>query len=163
MQNQTGRVRMEPQRRRWLARVLILLAGLCLVPGLTLPILRMDRLYVFSETPSIIDLIGGLWSQDEWMLALLITLFSVIFPVLKLVVLIVRESGRTVSAGMLGRALPHLSKWSMIDVMLVAIAIFAAKSSGLAAAVAQPGLWFYAASAVIVGLLLPATTPAGRE
>ncbi|MCY1667972.1 paraquat-inducible protein A [Rhizobium sp. SL86] len=154
---------MEPQRRRWLARMLILLAGFCLVLGLTLPILRMDRLYVFTQTPSIIDLIGGLWSEGEWMLAVLIALFSVIFPVLKLVVLIVRESGRMLSAGMLGRALPHLSKWSMIDVMLVAIAIFAAKSSGLAAAVAQPGLWFYAASAVIVGLLLPVTTSAGKE
>ncbi len=140
----------------------MLVAGLSLGLGLTLPIIRMDRLYVFTQTPSILDLISGLWSDGEWLLSGLIALFSVIFPVLKLIVLMARESAPNAAAGWLGRMLPHLSKWSMIDVMLVAIAIFAAKSSGLAAAVAQPGLWFYAASAVIVGLLLPATTSAGR-
>ena len=41
----------------------------------------------------------------------------------------------------------------MMDVMLVAIVVFAAKSSGLANAVSQPGLWFYAASTLIAGLL----------
>lgn len=154
---------MTRQRRRWPVRMLVLLAGFSLALGLTLPIIRMDRLYVFTETPSIIDLITGLWSDGEWLLSLLIALFSVIFPVLKLVLLLAREAVPEMSAGWLGRTLPHLSKWSMIDVMLVALAIFAAKSNGLAAAVAQPGLWFYAASAVIVGLLLPATTRAGGK
>lgn len=37
--------------------------------------------------------------------------------------------------------------------MLVAIVIFAAKTSGMAEAFTQPGLWFYAGSAVMTGLL----------
>lgn len=48
---------------------------------------------------------------------------------------------------------PFLSKWSMMDVLLVAIVIFAAKTSGLAEAFTQPGLWFYAASSMLAGLL----------
>ena len=36
----------------------------------------------------------------------------------------------------------------MMDVLLVALVIFAAKTSGLANAFAQPGLWFYATSAI---------------
>jgi paraquat-inducible protein A len=35
----------------------------------------------------------------------------------------------------------------------VAIVIFAAKSSGLAEAFTQPGLWFYATSSVLAGVL----------
>ena len=42
-----------------------------------------------------------------------------------------------------------LSNWSMLDVVLVALVIFAAKTSGLATAFTQPGLWFFAVSAVL--------------
>jgi paraquat-inducible protein A len=143
--------------------LLILAAAISLMLGLTLPIMRLDRLYVFSEEPSIFGLLGGLWSAGEWPLALLIGLFSVVFPIAKLGLIAWRETGRPLPGGRLGRALPHLSKWSMIDVMLVAIAIFAAKSSGLASAMVQPGLWFYAASALIVGWLLPAPDAAGKD
>jgi paraquat-inducible protein A len=37
----------------------------------------------------------------------------------------------------------------MLDVVLVALVIFAAKTSGLATAFTKPGLWFFAASAVL--------------
>ncbi|MNL72332.1 Paraquat-inducible protein A [compost metagenome] len=56
-------------------------------------------------------------------------------------------------AGLPSRLLPHLSRWSMMDVLLVAVVIFAAKSSGLAEAFTQPGLWFYAISALMAGAL----------
>ena len=58
-----------------------------------------------------------------------------------------------------------LSKWSMMDVLLVALVITAAKTSGLAEAIVQPGLWFYAISAlcgaIAAGLLKsrPGSTP----
>ncbi len=41
----------------------------------------------------------------------------------------------------------------MMDVLLVAIVIFATKTSGLAQAFTQPGLWFYAGSSLAVALL----------
>jgi len=45
-----------------------------------------------------------------------------------------------------------LSKWSMMDVLVVALAVFAAKTSGLASAAALPGLWFYAGAALLSAL-----------
>ncbi|MEO1747487.1 MAG: paraquat-inducible protein A, partial [Pseudomonadota bacterium] len=48
----------------------------------------------------------------------------------------------------IGNWLAVFSKWSMLDVILVALAIFAAKTSGLAAAISQPGIWFFAASTI---------------
>ena len=42
-----------------------------------------------------------------------------------------------------------LSNWSMLDVVLVALVIFAARTSRLATAFAQPGLWFFAGSALL--------------
>ena len=45
-----------------------------------------------------------------------------------------------------------LSNWSMLDVVLVALVIFAAKTSGLATAATKPGLWFFAASALLTAV-----------
>ena len=47
------------------------------------------------------------------------------------------------------RWLSYLAKWSMMDVLLVALVIFGAKTSGIATAIAQPGIWFYAAAAIL--------------
>ena len=49
--------------------------------------------------------------------------------------------------------LPALSKWSMLDVVLVALVIFAAKTSGLADAASRIGLWFFAASSLLTALV----------
>ena len=43
----------------------------------------------------------------------------------------------------------QLSQWSMVDVVLVVPAIFAAGTSGLAVAGTMPGPWFYAGSAAL--------------
>jgi len=42
-----------------------------------------------------------------------------------------------------------LGKWSFTDVMVVAILIVVAKSTGLAEAEAMPGLYFFSASVVL--------------
>ncbi len=139
--------------RKWLRPLLLLMAAVFLVLGLFLPIIRFERLYFFSDAPSLVGLVSGLFLEGNVALSLLVGLFSIVFPVAKLVGLAVQLSGKAAEAGLFRRAMPHLSKWSMMDVMLVAIVVFAAKSSGLATAMTQPGLWFYAASTAIAGLL----------
>lgn len=133
--------------------LLLVLAAIFLALGLFLPIIRFERLYFFSETPSLVELVAVLFREGDLALSLVVGLFSIVFPIVKLAGLTVQLSGRAAVAGFFRRAMPHLSKWSMMDVMLVAIVVFAAKSSGLAVAVSQPGLWFYAASAIIAGVL----------
>lgn len=142
--------------------LLLLLAAIFLALGLILPIIRLERLYFFTETPSLVELVASLFQTGDTGLALLVGLFSIIFPIFKLAGLAIQLSGRVDEAGLFRRAMPHLSKWSMMDVMLVAIVVFAAKTSGLAVAVSQPGLWFYAASTVIAGLL-PSLARIGRD
>lgn len=137
----------------WLRPLLLALATIFLALGLFLPIIRFERLYFFTETPSLLELVAALFREGDVALSMVVGLFSIVFPIGKLVGLTVQLSGRAAEAGFFRRAMPHLSKWSMMDVMLVAIVVFAAKSSGLAVAVSQPGLWFYAASAIIAGLL----------
>ena len=99
---------------------------------------------------------SSLFDDGNVMLAIVVTLFSVVFPLAKLVGIAFEATAAAdgkAAGGLVARLLPILGKWSMMDVMLVAIVIFAAKTSGMAEAFTQPGLWFYAGSAVMTGLL----------
>ena len=78
----------------------------------------------------------------------IIALFSLVFPRLKLGCFTwppMAASARSEHPGWF----QALSNWSMLDVVLVALVIFAAKTSGLATAFTRPGLWFFAASAML--------------
>lgn len=133
--------------------LLLFLAAIFLALGLVLPIMRFESFYFFSRTPSLVELVAALWRDGDFALSALVGLFSIVFPILKLIGLFAQIRGGSEKTGLFRRAMPHLSRWSMMDVMLVAIVVFAAKSSGLASAAAQPGLWFYAGSVLIAGLL----------
>ncbi|WP_350335127.1 paraquat-inducible protein A [Coralliovum pocilloporae] len=117
--------------------------------GLVLPIMRLDRLLVFTEEPSLVQVILGLHADGEGGLALLVFLFSVLFPGLKILALFLASFERAQARKARALRLVSLvSKWSMMDVLLVALVIFAAKTSGLAVASSQIGLWFYSGSAI---------------
>lgn len=124
-------------------------ATLSLALGMVLPLIRIERLFVFADEPSLIGMIRGLWQEGDWALSLIIALFSVVFPCLKLGLLHVAAYGADGTEARIPAWFRALSNWSMLDVVLVALVIFAAKTSGLATAFTKPGLWFFAASAVL--------------
>jgi paraquat-inducible protein A len=126
----------------------LFLATLTFGLGIVLPLLQVDRLWFFIDEPSILGIIAGLWANGDWALAIAVTLFSLVFPAMKLLLLTISacENGRKTRIPEYLRA---LSNWSMLDVVLVAVVIFAAKTSGLATAATKPGLLFFAASVVL--------------
>ncbi|MBL8577011.1 MAG: paraquat-inducible protein A [Mesorhizobium sp.] len=129
--------------------VMLFASGLSLGLGLVLPLIRIDRLYFLSDEPSLLKIVAGLWMEGETILAAIIALFSIVLPCLKLGLLHVAAYADAKEAVSVPGWMRALSNWSMLDVMLVALVIFAAKTSGLASAITQPGLWFFAASAVL--------------
>lgn len=126
--------------------VLLLVSAVSLGLGISLPLMRFEKLWLFEETPSLLAIVGDLWVEGETMLSLVVVAFSIVFPLLKLFTVFQAVFGREKAAAWA----TALAKWSMMDVLLVAIAVFAAKTSGLANAFTQPGLWFFALSAVTV-------------
>lgn len=117
--------------------------------GITLPLVRVEVMLVFSEEPSLVGMIAGLWSASDHLLAIIVALFSVVFPTAKLMLLYVAAFAGPSGAQTLPGWFQALAKWSMLDVLLVAIVVFAAKTSGFAKAFTQPGLWFFAASVLL--------------
>jgi paraquat-inducible protein A len=88
--------------------------------------LYIERLGHASES----SLLGGvisLWSQGHWLISSIVLLFSVLLPPLKLIALALL-SWRPVALqhfhkALLYRAVEFLGRWSMLDVMLVAILV----------------------------------------
>ena len=129
--------------------VSLFLATLCFGLGVTLPLLRVDRLYFFSDEPSLVGMVGGLWTTGDFLLATLVALFSIVFPATKLMLLSVWAYAGQSAHDRIPTWFRALSNWSMLDVVLVALVIFAAKTSGFATAFTKPGLWFFTASVVL--------------
>ena len=127
--------------------VILFAATVCFALGLVLPVAVFETLFVFTERPSLIEVIDGLWQEEDYAIAFLVGLFSVVFPAAKLLVLHLAAYApdRLHWVERVG----VLSKWSMADVLVVALAIFAAKTSGLAEAATQSGIWFYAAATLL--------------
>jgi paraquat-inducible protein A len=141
---------------RNLKAVLLVSAPFLLAFGLVLPLVRFEKLYFFTETPSLLGIIGSLWQSGDALLAAVVALVSIALPILKMVSLSIEAlADRKGGTGtfFFSHVVPQLSRWSMMDVLLVAIVIAAAKTSGLASAFTQPGLWCYAGSTIISGLL----------
>ena len=134
---------------RILIALLIAVSAFSLALGVTQPLLRFEHLIFFTRTPSLIEMVGQLWTTGDPLLGAVVGLFSIVFPAGKILavqaILAGGESNPTLHARM-HRLLGIVSKWSMMDVLVVALVIVAAKTSGLADAFTQPGLWFYATS-----------------
>lgn len=139
-----------------LIAILILTSAFSFILGITLPLVHFQSFYIFEETPSLVEIVLSLFSDGNIGLAILVALVSILFPSLKLLSILTdalrRSDHRTMPAGgnqwLVLNIVPLLSKWSMMDVLLVALVIFGAKTTGFVSAVSQPGLWFYALSAL---------------
>jgi paraquat-inducible protein A len=138
--------------RAFLILILTLSAAVCLVLGLTLPVMRLTRLYFWTDTHSILSVLSALYATGEIFLAGVIFVFSIVFPVFKLVY--ITAAGTLITAGPARRSrwfrrIEWLGKWSMLDVLLLALLVFYAKTHDLADAKALPGIYFFAGSVIL--------------
>ena len=134
--------------------LLFVLAPLLFALGITLPLMTFEKLFFFEENPSLVAIIQSLYENGDRALAIVVGLLSVVFPFVKMVAV----AGEALSLpgeahGWSARLVPILTKWSMMDVMLVAIVIAAAKTSGLADAFTEAGLWCYVGAALTTSVI----------
>lgn len=130
------------------ARALLVLSVVFLPLGLFLPMLETTRFWVLTDQYSLIESIIALFEAGEWGLGALISLFSVALPFAKALALIaLHMRDPAPPAGSLARWVEGLGKWSLTDVLVVALLIVVWSGSGVLQTAARPGLWFFAASA----------------
>ncbi len=141
-----------------LVNLLLLLAVALLALGLKLPIVSVEKFYFFGNTVSLLSAISQLWQGQERSLAILLGGFSVVFPIIKLLLLFLVWNLEDSNSNRHRRHLKWLatySKWSMLDVFVVALLVVTVKLGALAQAQVEFGLYAFAAS-VILSMLLSA-------
>ena len=112
------------------------------------PFLRIERLGYASES----SLIGGireLFADGHVLIALVIFLFSIVLPAVKLLTLLALASSPNLiharHRAVTYRVVEQLGRWGMLDVLLVAVLISFVKLGELVSFHTGPGLYLFAA------------------
>ena len=125
------------------------------LPAILLPVMTISRLG-HRQATGILPGAMHLLSEGKVAIAALILVCSVVIPLAKLAGLIALASDpswlRREHKGWTWHLVELTGRWSMLDVLLVAILVAALKLGDLVSVEAGPGLWFFLAF-VILSLL----------
>jgi paraquat-inducible protein A len=147
--------------RNWIAVGLTLVSLLLIVPGLLSDALTITATHSFfkqplyNETQSILRAIRRLYDSKNYFVAVLVTLFSVIVPFIKMALLaVILSTKNPVTKYRLYLLVRSVSKWAMADVF--AVGVFIAFMAGNAIdnldAKIHPGFYYFVAYCLISNL-----------
>lgn len=136
------------------------LAGLALLGvGLTVPILEVERLFDTGRSYSVLTGAAEFLRSGRWYLGVLVLAFSAVFPVAKLLLLLVAWTA-PLGAGRRARIVrwvDRLGKWSMLDVYVAVFTAGAVRLGMLADAEIRWGLYAFG-SAVVISMVASTAT-----
>jgi len=119
--------------------------------GIFFPFFHVTKLWVFDDAVSVVGGIITLFHEGEYFLFTVLTLFTLVFPCVKLgllgVIWLEREHDLAKVLRLHGWV-ESLGKWSMLDVFVVAILIVAMKSAGVADIHIGSGLYLFTFSVI---------------
>lgn len=131
--------------------VLLLAAAPMLAAGLTMPAISVSRLVFFEQQYSLMQAILAYWSQGQWALFILVLVFSVLIPASKVLIGLwawVAGQNRPQLVRRMLRVLAAISKWSMVDVFIVALTVLVVDGRILDSADVHVGIILFAAAAI---------------
>lgn len=145
--------RMLQSSRRFLLSLTILAASVCLALGISLPIIKLTKFGIWTTEHSLLSTVNVLIGEGQTFLGAIVLIFSILLPVTKLLYLlmistlppaeIARQNKRLL-------ALEWLGKWSMHDVLVLALTIFFVKSHGIYDATSLYGVYFFTAAVLLM-------------
>lgn len=150
----------EAAQPRWAFRnfalsFLIILATVFFALGIIMPTIRFTTVYVWTNEHSILTIIYALFENSEYFLCAVVFAVSIFFPFLKLFYLLTLITAHDMPADFRKKSIATmewLGRYSMTDVMVLALMIFYVNSSGYTEARVLPGVYFFAASALMTML-----------
>ena len=134
---------------------LIIIATVFFALGVILPVIQFTTVYVWTDKHSIATIIYALYQSQEFFLCTVVFAVSIFFPFLKLLYLLTLVTSPDLSSEFRAKSIATmewLGRYSMTDVMVLALMIFYVNSSGYTTASVLPGVYFFAASAAITML-----------
>ena len=132
--------------------LLIATAFLLFGTGVFFPFFHVTKFWVFGSAVSVVGGIITLFREGEYFLFTVLTLFTLVFPAIKLGLLAIIWLEREHDLAKVRRLhgwVESLGKWSMLDVFVVAILIVAMKSAAVAEIHLGAGLYLFTFSVVL--------------
>ena len=134
---------------RWAVGPTLILALVLLAAGIVMPSLTVRTLAILSDSVSILSGLIVLWDDDQYFLFLVLLVFSVLFPTVKLVFgLWVWFFAGAADHATIGR-LEALAKWSMLDVLVIALIVAALNVTVISGVFVHAGLYMFTGSVIL--------------
>ncbi len=144
------------QTLRSILLALLMAALVLLIIGIAMPMIRIEKFFVFDNEVSLWSGTLGLLGSGEYFLGSVLLLFSILFPIIKnllLMGLLMRIQSLQAHADLLWHALAVFGRWSMLDVFIVAVLVCSVKLGMLAQAELLSGIYFFTASVLITNAI----------
>ena len=136
--------------------IIMLVAALAaFFAGIFLPFTGVTKLWLFENQISVCQGLKVLWNADELFLFLILLIFTICFPFVKVNALLALwlYPGLTADqAKNFYKFVSHLGKWSMLDVFVVAILVLTIKSTGVASIKIGVGFFLFFISVMLTQL-----------
>ncbi len=131
---------------------LLVLASLLLAIGLVVPMLTLTKLFFSQHSFSVIGGIGQLFSDGQILIGIVIALFSVILPIIKIAFLFLSliEPQDSASHQRHLQMMHDYGRWAMLDVMVVAIIIVTVKLGAIASIQVHSGLYVFGTAVLLI-------------
>lgn len=139
---------------------------LLLILGWMMPIMTVDRLWFLSERLSILAGVGELWSHGDYALFAVIVVFSILFPMAKLLLALFLWYLVDASSTSLARSLRWmeiLGRWSMLDVFVIAFIVAAIQVSFIDDVTLHAGLYVFILAILLSIVLVQRMTTLARR
>jgi paraquat-inducible protein A len=139
-------------RRAWHLRLLLALTTLLLVVGLAAPMLTIEQFLFIQSSFSVLSGTWQLLLQGQYLLFLLIAGFSIVLPILKLLILLRLTGAAIHHHSRLPRYLQLMhdyGRWSMLDVFVVAVLVVTVKLDAIAQVQIHYGLYAFCAAILL--------------
>lgn len=133
----------------------LLLTFALFLTGIFFPFFHVTKFWVFGEAVSVAGGIFTLFQEGEYFLFAVLTVFTLVFPCVKLGLLALIWLERDQDLARLRRLharVATLGKWSMLDVFVVAILIVTMKAAALAQIHIGLGLYLFTFSVIFTQL-----------
>jgi paraquat-inducible protein A len=145
-----------PTTSAWRLQILLWVALVFFLVGISTPLITLSKFVVFENSFSVLGGIAELVKQGQWLLFLIICMFSIVFPLIKMVVLQLILSAKASNSTTI-RTLLHwmheLGRWAMLDVMVVAILIVTVKLGAIASIEVHYGLYLFGTAVLLIMLV----------
>jgi len=132
--------------KKTLLKVGLIVSALSFMLGLFLPLITISKFVVINNSLSVMSGLGELINSGQIFIFLIVGLFSVVLPIVKIVFLFLLLQSKPINSTRYNKLLylmHEYGRWTMLDVMVVAILIVTVKLGVIASIEVHVGLYLF--------------------